>query len=115
MSCAAKCRTTPQRFPTLPNGFVILNSRSISAGTYFASAAPIGSSRRIRMTRKRALGSRSSDTSSKGSAGCAGRPARSRLNPDRTENRDGPSQMPRSDEAGLHQLEPSRHRPQQPP
>jgi hypothetical protein len=43
---------------------MILKSRLTSAGICFVSAVPIESSHKIRMSRRRDLGSRSSDTSS---------------------------------------------------
>ena len=46
------------------DAFMILKSPSTSAGISFVNAVPIGSSRRIRTSRSRDLGSRSSDTSS---------------------------------------------------
>jgi hypothetical protein len=41
---------------------MILKSRSTSAGIFFVSAVPIGSLHKIRMSRRRDLGSRSNDT-----------------------------------------------------
>ena len=46
------------------DAFMILKSPSTSAGICFVSAVPIESSHKIRMSRRRDLGSRSSDTSS---------------------------------------------------